>query len=108
MSLLNSLQMGFKTLAIEKSTSDVWKILSAAKAEFQKYGQVWDKLQKQLNTAQNTVSQAKTRTNAIERTLKNVETGAGIEATSEYQAIESLAEEIEAEDAIDQGDEEQD
>ena len=108
MSLLNSLQMGFKTLAIEKSTSDVWKILSAAKAEFQKYGQVWDKLQKQLNTAQNTVSQAKTRTNAIERTLKNVETGIGIEATSEYQAIESLAEEIEAEDAIDQGDEEQD
>jgi DNA recombination protein RmuC len=108
MSLLNSLQMGFKTLAIEKSTSDVWKILSAAKAEFQKYGQVWDKLQKQLNTAQNTVSLAKTRTNAIERTLKNVETGIGIEATSEYQAIESLAEEIEAEDAIDQGDEEQD
>jgi DNA recombination protein RmuC len=108
MSLLNSLQMGFKTLAIEKSTSDVWKILSAAKAEFQKYGQVWDKLQKQLNTAQNTVSLAKTRTNAIERTLKNVETGIGIEASSEYQAIESLAEEIEAEDAIDQGDEEQD
>jgi DNA recombination protein RmuC len=60
MSLLNSLQMGFKTLAIEKSTSDVWKVLSAAKAEFQKYGQVWDKLQKQLNTAQNTVSAAKT------------------------------------------------
>ncbi len=108
MSLLNSLQMGFKTLAIEKSTSDVWKILSAAKAEFQKYGQVWDKLQKQLNTAQNTVSLAKTRTNAIERTLKNVETGTGIEASNEFQAIESLAAEIEAEDAIDQGDEEQD
>jgi DNA recombination protein RmuC len=108
MSLLNSLQMGFKTLAIEKSTSDVWKILSAAKAEFQKYGQVWDKLQKQLNTAQNTVSAAKTRTNAIERTLRNVETGAGIEASEEFQAIESLAAEIEAEDAIDQGDEEQD
>ncbi len=107
MSLLNSLQMGFKTLAIEKSTSDVWKVLSAAKAEFQKYGQVWDKLQKQLNTAQNTVSAAKTRTNAIERTLKNVETGAGIESTPEFQAIESMAAEIEVEDAIDENDAEQ-
>lgn len=107
MSLLNSLQMGFKTLAIEKSTSDVWKILSAAKAEFQKYGQVWDKLQKQLNTAQNTVAAAKTRTNAIERTLRNVETGAGIEASAEMQAIESIAADIEAEEAFDQTEEEQ-
>lgn len=107
MSLLNSLQMGFKTLAIEKSTSDVWKILSAAKAEFQKYGQVWDKLQKQLNTAQNTVAAAKTRTNAIERTLRTVETGAGIEASAEMQAIESLAADIEAEQAFDDSDEDQ-
>ena len=106
MSLLNSLQMGFKTLAIEKSTSDVWKILSAAKAEFQKYGQVWDKLQKQLNTAQNTVAAAKTRTNAIERTLRNVETGAGIESTPEFQAIESMAAEIEVEEATDENDDE--
>lgn len=108
MSLLNSLQMGFKTLAIEKSTSDVWRILSAAKAEFQKYGLVWDQLQKQLNTAQNTVKAAKTRTNAIERTLRNIETGTGIESAKELEAIELVAEEIEAEDAIDQGDEEQD
>jgi DNA recombination protein RmuC len=107
MSLLNSLQMGFKTLAIEKSTSDVWKILSAAKAEFQKYGQVWDKLQKQLNTAQNTVAAAKTRTNAIERTLRNVETGAGIESSPEFQAIESMAAEIEVEEATDENDDEQ-
>jgi DNA recombination protein RmuC len=98
--------MGFKTLAIEKSTSDVWKILSAAKAEFQKYGQVWDKLQKQLNTAQNTVAAAKTRTNAIERTLRNVETGAGIESTPEFQAIESMAAEIEVEEATDENDDE--
>lgn len=99
MALLNSLQMGFKTLAIEKSTSDVWRILSAAKAEFQKYGQVWDKLQKQLQTAQNTVSAAKTRTNAIERTLKNVETGAGIESSPEFEAIESMVAEIEISDS---------
>jgi len=56
MSLLNSLQMGFKTLAIEKSASDVWKVLGAAKTEFTKYAGVMDKLAKQLETAQNTVS----------------------------------------------------
>lgn len=95
MALLNSLQMGFKTLAIEKSTSDVWRILSAAKAEFQKYGQVWDKLQRQLNTAQNTVAAAKTRTNAIERTLRNVETGNSIESSPEFEAIESMVAELE-------------
>jgi DNA recombination protein RmuC len=108
MSLLNSLQMGFKTLAIEKSTSDVWRILSAAKAEFHKYGLVWDQLQKQLNTAQNTVKAAKTRTNAIERTLRDIETGTSVESAKELEALESMVEEIEAEDAIDQGDEEQD
>ena len=107
MALLNSLQMGFKTLAIEKSTSDVWRILSAAKAEFQKYGQVWDKLQKQLTTAQNTVKEAKTRTNVITKTLKDVETGNGIEAAPECEAIESMVADAEiaateAEDAEDQ------
>lgn len=73
MSLLNSLQMGFRTLAIEKRSSEVWQVLGAAKAEFQKYGQVWDKLQKQLSTAQNTVNEASVRTRAIERKLRGVE-----------------------------------
>ncbi|MFT4219250.1 MAG: DNA recombination protein RmuC [Microbacterium sp.] len=73
MSLLNSLQMGFRTLAIEKRSSEVWKVLSAAKAEFQKYGQVWEKLGKQLQTAQNTVSEAGRRTRAVERKLRGVE-----------------------------------
>lgn len=94
-SFLNSLQMGFRTLAIEKSASDVWKVLSAAKAEFQKYGQVWDKLQKQLQTAQNTVSEAKTRTNAIERKLRSVESLEAGESSPELLAIE--ADVIEAE-----------
>jgi len=92
MSLLNSLQMGFRTLAIQKNASDVWKILSAAKAEFQKYGKVWDKLAGQLRTAQNTVEEAGRRTRAVERTLRTVETGAVIESTSEFKAIESLIE----------------
>jgi len=74
MSLLNSLQMGFRTLAIEKRSSEVWQVLSAAKTEFQKYGQVWEKLGKQLQTAQNTVSEAGRRTRAVERKLRDVET----------------------------------
>lgn len=73
MSLLNSLQMGFRTLAIEKRSSEVWQVLSAAKHEFQKYGQVWEKLEKQLGTAQNTVREAGTRTRAVERKLRVVE-----------------------------------
>ena len=72
--LLTSLQMGFRTLAIEKRSSEVWQVLGAAKAEFQKYGAVWDKLGKQLEAAQNTVIQAGTRTRALERTLRKVET----------------------------------
>lgn len=74
MTLLNSLQMGFRTLAIEQRSSEVWKVLSAAKTEFQKYGQVWDKLGKQLQTAQNTVSEAGRRTRAVEKRLRDVET----------------------------------
>ncbi|MGO2655866.1 MAG: DNA recombination protein RmuC [Pseudoclavibacter sp.] len=72
MSLLNSLQLGFKTLAIEQRTSEVWKILSAAKTEFGKYGQVWEKLSKQLQTAQRTVDEAGRRTRAVERRLRDV------------------------------------
>ncbi|MEJ6489057.1 DNA recombination protein RmuC [Leucobacter sp. USCH14] len=74
MSLLNSLQLGFRTLAIERRSSEVWKVLSAAKGEFQKYGQVWEKLGKQLATAQNTVSEAGRRTRAVEKRLRAVET----------------------------------
>lgn len=73
MSLLNSLQMGFRTLAIEQRSSEVWQVLSAAKAEFGKYAQVWDKLDKQLQTAQRTVQQAGVRTRAVERKLRDVE-----------------------------------
>ncbi len=73
MSLLNSLQMGFRTLTIEKRSSEVWQVLAAAKDEFRKYGDVWDKLGKQLSAAQNTVQAAGTRTRAVERTLRDVE-----------------------------------
>lgn len=72
--MLSSLQMGFRTLAIEKRSSEVWQVLGEAKAEFMKYGDVWDKLGKQLETAQNTVKQAGVRTRAVERKLRDVET----------------------------------
>jgi len=97
MSLLNSLQMGFKTLAIEKSTSDVWKILSAAKTEFHKYGEVWDKLSKQLSTAQNTVQEAGRRTRAVEKTLRTVESSALSSTSPELALIESLVADIDDE-----------
>jgi len=72
--LLTSLQMGFRTLAIEKRSSEVWQVLSAAKAEFRRYGEVWNKLGKQLDTAKRTVEEAGRRTRVVERTLRDVET----------------------------------
>lgn len=78
--LLSSLQMGFRTLAIERRSSEVWQVLGAAKAEFLKYGQVWEKLGKQLDTARKTVDEAGKRTRAVSRKLRDVETLDGIEA----------------------------
>ena len=95
MSLLNSLQMGFKTLAIEKSASDVWKVLGAAKTEFTKYAGVMDKLAKQLETAQNTVSEAGRRTRAVQKSLKDVE---GIELSPTDLLAIPLASAIDDED----------
>jgi DNA recombination protein RmuC len=71
--MLTSLQMGFRTLAIEKRSSEVWQVLGMAKAEFRKYGDVWERLRKQLETAQNTVTEAGRRTRAVERRLTAVE-----------------------------------
>lgn len=71
--LLTSLQMGFRTLAIQKQTSEVWSVLGAAKSEFQKYALVWEKLSKQLQTAQNTVDDVSRRTRAVTRSLDKVE-----------------------------------
>ncbi|WP_174241388.1 DNA recombination protein RmuC [Caulobacter sp. S45] len=72
--ILNSLQMGFRSVAIEKRSSEVWKVLGAAKAEFSKYGTFIEKVSKQLATAQNTLEDASKRTRAVERKLREVET----------------------------------
>lgn len=71
--LLTSLQMGFRTLAIQKRSGEVWQVLGEAKTEFEKYAKVWDRLGEQLQTAQNTVQEAGRRTRAVSRKLRNVE-----------------------------------
>ena len=85
--LLSSLQMGFRTLAIEKRSSEVWQVLGAAKAEFKKYGDVWDKLGKQLDTARKTVEDAGKRTRAVERKLRDVETLEPIQGAADIVAL---------------------
>ena len=71
--LLNSLQMGFRTLAIEKRAGEVWNLLSAVKTEFGKFGDLLDKTHKQLQTASNTIEDAAKKSRTIERKLKNVQ-----------------------------------
>ncbi|MBK7642385.1 MAG: DNA recombination protein RmuC [Planctomycetes bacterium] len=71
--LLNSLQMGFRTLAIEKRSSEVWQVLGAVKTEFGKFGEVMDKVQKKLQEAANVVDDARSRSNVMKRKLKSVE-----------------------------------
>ncbi len=71
--LLNSLQMGFRTLAIEKRSSEVWQTLSAVKTEFSKFGSVLEKVKNKLQSATNEIDQVGTRTRAMQRQLRNVE-----------------------------------
>ena len=71
--LLNSLQMGFRTLAIQQRSSEVWALLGAVKAEFARYGSVLEKVQKKLLEAANSMDDAAVRTRAIERKLRGVE-----------------------------------
>lgn len=71
--VLNSLQMGFRTLAIEKRSSEVWKILSSVKTEFGKFGDLLDKTQKKLQEASNTIDDASKATRKIEKQLNKVE-----------------------------------
>ncbi|MDR2033239.1 MAG: DNA recombination protein RmuC [Helicobacteraceae bacterium] len=70
---LSSLQMGFKTLAIEKRSSEVWALLGAVKNEFSKFGDVLDKAKRQLQSVANTMDETGTRAKAIERKLRGVE-----------------------------------
>ncbi len=71
--LLNSLQMGFRTLAIEKRSSEVWVVLGAVKTEFGRFGEVLAATKRQLQAVTNSIDQAETRTRQMERKLKDVE-----------------------------------
>jgi DNA recombination protein RmuC len=71
--ILSSLRMGFRTLAIERRASEVWKVLAAVKTEFGKFGGVLDKVKKQLSTASRTIEETGVRTRAMERRLREVE-----------------------------------
>ena len=70
---LTSLQMGFRTLALEKRSSEVWEVLGAVKTEFAKFGAVLDKTKKKLKEASDTIDDAQTRSNVMTRKLKSVE-----------------------------------
>jgi DNA recombination protein RmuC len=71
--ILNSLQMGFRTLAIEKRSSEVWAVLGAVKTEFGRFGEVLAATKRQLQTVTNSIDAAEVRTRAMERQLKGVE-----------------------------------
>jgi DNA recombination protein RmuC len=71
--LLNSLQMGFRTLAIEKRSSEVWSLLGAVKTEFGKFGDVLDNVKAKLDQASKQIDQTGVRTRAIARKLRDVE-----------------------------------
>ena len=73
LAMLNSLQMGFRTLALEKRSSEVWQVLGAVKTEFGKFGEVLAKVKSQTETVLNTLSSAEQRSRVMGKALRNVE-----------------------------------
>ena len=73
LALLNSLQLGFRTLAIEQRSNEVWRVLGAVRTEFQKFGDVLARAQKKLQEASNTLDEARGKTTTIARRLRDVE-----------------------------------
>lgn len=93
--LLNSLQMGFRTLAVQKRSSEVWSVLGAVKSEFGKFSEHLGKVQKQLHTASGSLETLRvTRTNQIERKLRTVET---LDSAESKEILELPPDEIEDE-----------
>jgi len=80
--LLNSLQMGFRTLKIQKQSSEVWNILSAVKTEFSKFGSAIDAVKKKLQEASNKIDDVDVRTKAVQRKLRIVEDLPSLEKAS--------------------------
>jgi DNA recombination protein RmuC len=84
LALLNSLQMGFRTLVLEKRSAEVWEVLGAVKTEFGKFGDVLAKTRKKLEEASSTIDQAEVRTRAMARQLR------GVEAMTDSRAAQLL------------------
>ncbi len=81
--ILNSLQMGFRTLAIQKRSSEVWEVLGTVKTQFGKYADILEKVQEKLRQADNVVEDGLRRTRVIEGKLKNVQELPAVEAAPE-------------------------
>jgi DNA recombination protein RmuC len=102
MATLSSFRMGFRTLAIQQRSSEVWQVLSTVKQEFGKFGDVLDKVEKKLSEAQKTVSEAGVRRRSVDRHLRAVETmpGTGPQVALPYvspsHAIEDVIEDFES------------
>ena len=87
--LLNSLQVGFRTLAIEKRSSEVWKILGAVKAQFSTFGDVLSKVQRKLQQATSDIETVGTKARTMQRKLREVESLA-VDASDDVFGFESL------------------
>ena len=96
--ILSSLRMGFQTLAIEQRAVEVWRVLGAIKTEFGKFGDVLDKVKRQLNTATRTIEETGMRSRAMRRRLRSVEQLPEAEASA-ILALPTVGDEVEAEDA---------
>lgn len=88
--LLNSLQMGFRTLAIESRSSEVWAVLGAIKTEFGKFGEILEMTRRKLEQASRSIESAGVRTRQIERKLKGVEALPMIDAQRQLGDLEDL------------------
>ncbi|MDR0736515.1 MAG: DNA recombination protein RmuC [Zoogloeaceae bacterium] len=89
--LLNSLQMGFRTLAIERRSSEVWAVLGAVKAEFGKFGAALAHTRKKLEEASSSIDKAEIRTRALNRCLKNVEALPETVAAENFSPIAAIS-----------------
>lgn len=92
LALLNSLQMGFQTLKIQKHSSEVWKVLGAVKSEFGKFGESLEAVQKNLQTAQNNLGKTQTRSRMLLRALKDVDEMESNEAKGLLRDFEGVGE----------------
>lgn len=89
LAMLNALQMGFRTLALEKRSSEVWQVLGAVKTEFGKFGDVLAKVKNQTQTVLNTLESAEVRSRAMGRALKKVEALPGTDVQSVLPALQA-------------------